>query len=170
MVELVRQNYKENKKIFENVKKVLKNKLDENIPISHVGSTALKGMYGKNIIDILIGASCESEFLSIATILVDLGYIPSKRNSCDYQFFANTSCETHSGDIHIHLVIINTLRYKEFIVLRDYLINNKIEAKKYLDFKRNLILNGITDRNDYKKIKSDYVSNLIKKALKCVNE
>lgn len=56
MIELVRQNFKQNKKIFNNVKKQLPKEFDLGIPIDHVGSTALKNMYGKNIIVILIGA------------------------------------------------------------------------------------------------------------------
>ena len=48
-------------------------------------------------------------------------------------FFSSTSKETLSGDIHIHLVIKNTQRYSDFIMLRNYLLNNKTEAKKIFE-------------------------------------
>ena len=149
MVELVRQNYNVNKKIFESIKNELRNKLDKSIPIEHVGSTAIKGMYGKNIIDILIGAKDKDEFLYIESVLCNLKYIPSIKSKSDIsEFFSNTRDETKSGDIHIHLVIIDTDKYREFILLRDYLINNKMEAKKYSDFKKYLVSNGIVDRKE----------------------
>lgn len=47
MVELIRQNYKNNKKIYDKVKKQLQEDLDSNVSIDHVGSTAILNMYGK---------------------------------------------------------------------------------------------------------------------------
>jgi len=44
MVELIRQNYKNNKKIYDKVKKQLQEFLDSDIPINHVGSTAILNM------------------------------------------------------------------------------------------------------------------------------
>lgn len=165
MIELVRQNYKQNKKIFNNVKKQLQKELDLSILIDHVGSTALKNMYGKNIIDILIGAHDKEEFEYIKTVLVKLGYVPSIKSKSDiYEFFSSRVEETHSGDIHINLAILDTERYNDFIILRDFLMNNNLEARKYSDFKRKLISNGIIDRKEYKNVKSEYVSKLIRKA------
>ena len=78
-----------------------------------------------------------------------------------YQFFSSTSKESGFGDVHIHLVIKNTERYLEFLILKHYLRNSYIEAKKYSDFKRKLVLSGIKDRKEYKKAKSEYVSKLL---------
>lgn len=47
MVELHRQNLKDNKKIFQKVKKELRTLIPKNMPINHVGSTILPNMYGK---------------------------------------------------------------------------------------------------------------------------
>ena len=62
MVELVEQNFDKNKKIYENIEKKLKTKIKIEVPITHVGSTAIPNMYGKNIIDILIGAKDKKQF------------------------------------------------------------------------------------------------------------
>jgi len=167
MVELKKQNYKVNKKIYNNILKELRENLSNEIPIDHVGSTAIKNMYGKNIIDVLIGASDDKEFEKIEKILKKMNYIPSKKSAdLIYQFFASTSEESGSGDIHIHLVIKGTKRYSEFLILKDYLINNKEEAKNYSNFKRQMLKKGIDDRREYKKIKSEYVSVLLERALK----
>ena len=167
MVEIVKQNYRKNKEIFKSIKEKLQKDLDKSIKIEHVGSTAIPNMYGKNIIDILIGAKDNCEFEYIKKVIEKNSFYGSKKSkSNEHQFFASTKDETKNGDIHIHLVLKETQRYKDFILLRDYLLNNKKEAKEYSDYKKNLIKNDIKDREEYKKIKSEYVSMLIEKVRK----
>lgn len=167
MVDLVRQNLKNNKHEYNKVKKILKKQLPSDVPINHVGSTAIPNMYGKNIIDILIGAKDLSQFENISKVLENNNFIGSQKSKDDiYQFFASTEKETSSGDIHIHLVITNTERYNDFIILRNYLLNNKQEAQAYSNFKKNLIKNGVIDRKEYKALKSKYVDELLIRARK----
>lgn len=164
MVELEKQDYLKNKNLYKKLENELRRVIDKNIPIDHVGSTAIPDMYGKNIIDILIGVENDNVFDKIRDILENNGYYASPKKNNIYQFFASTKEETKSGDIHIHLVIKNTDRYKEFLILKNYLLNNKDEVKKYSDFKLNILKNGIYNREEYKKIKSKYVSDLLNRA------
>ena len=165
MVELERQNLKKNKAIYKRVEEELRKNLPNHIQIDHVGSTAIPNMWGKNIIDILIGAKDVAEFNEIKDILINYNYIPSNKSKDEiYQFFSSAEMETKSGDIHIHLVIKNTERYLEFITLKDYLLNNKEEVKNYSNFKKELLKKGISDRKEYKRIKSKYVTDLIERA------
>lgn len=167
MVELKKQNYRKNKELYNKIEKELRENLDKSIPIDQVGSTVIPNMYGKNIIDILIGAIDEEEFDKITNISEKMNYVGSKKSKdLIYQFFASTEEETGDGDVHIHLVIKNTERYSEFLILRQYLLNNTEEAKNYSDFKRKIINSGIEDRREYKKIKSEYVSALLERAKK----
>lgn len=170
MVELHRQNYKENKKIYNRVLKELRRKIGKEIPIDHVGSTSLPNMYGKNIIDILVGVPDEKDMNKYSDILKELGYFPGNHNSGNYRFFASTEEETKMGDVHIHLVYINTDRYRDFIILRDYLLINKDEKRAYSDLKKKIIKKGTVIRNDYKTVKSEYVSELLNRARKCMNK
>ena len=96
MISIVKQNYDENKKLYEKVENELRKKIDKNIPITHVGSTAIPNIkYGKNIIDILIGAKDQEQFERIFEILINEGYIASKKSKDDiYQFFSSIECET----------------------------------------------------------------------------
>lgn len=167
MVELVKQNLKVNKQRFKKAKKILLKNIDMDIEIEHVGSTAIPNMYGKNILDILIGVNNQTELEKVKQSLIKINFVPSEKSKTEnYQFFSSTEKETHDGDIHIHLVIKNTERYDEFIVLRDYLLNNKKEAKDYSNLKKELIKSGITDRKEYKNKKAIYVSSLIERAKK----
>lgn len=171
MVDLVRQNLRENKKIYKKVEKQLRKDLTSDIEIEHVGSTAIPNMYGKNIIDMLIGAEDSEEFEKIKKVLEKNNFVGSEKSRDDiYQFFASTEDETGSGDVHIHLVIKNTQRFSDFLVLKNYLLNNKEEAKAYSNLKKKLINNGIFDRKEYKKQKSEYVSALLDRARKSVDE
>lgn len=165
MVELKKQDFIKNKELYKSIENKLRKDIDINIPIDHVGSTAIPNMYGKNIIDILIGVNDNNEFNKIKEILEKNGFFASTRKDI-YQFFASTKEETKSGDIHIHLVIKDTDRYKEFLILKKYLLKNKEEVKNYSDFKKELLNKGIKDRNEYKKIKSEYVSKLLERTKK----
>ena len=60
--------------------------------------------------------------------------------------------------------MMGTERYSEFIILRDYLLNNDEEATKYSNLKKEIIDKGITDRREYKAIKSPYVTELLNRA------
>lgn len=122
-------------------------------------------MYGKNIIDVLIGVKDNNEFEDIKKVLEKMKYSGSKKSQdVIYQFFASTEEKTGDGDVHIHLVIENTERYSEFLILKEYLLNNKEEAKNYSDFKRKIIKRGIVDRRKNKRLKSEYVSELLERA------
>ena len=165
MVELKSQDYRKNKELYFETEKDLRKILGEFVPIDHVGSTAIPGIVGKNIIDILIGAKDEQEFISLRQKLIDVGYFASVNSKTDiYQFFASKQGETGEGDIHLHLVVIDTERYKEFLVLRDYLLATPEEALAYSEHKKELLSQGISDRKLYRATKSKYVTELIARA------
>lgn len=165
MVELKLQNYDENVSLFNQQKELLLKNLSCPVAISHVGSTAIKNMLGKNIIDVLVGVKNDTDFEITFSELEKLGFIPSKKTeSSIYHFFASAEGETKSGDIHIHLVIEGTERYDEFLILKNYLISHPEEAKAYSDYKLKLIKSGFTERKQYKAEKSKYVTALIMRA------
>ena len=90
MVELINQNFENNKNTFNKLSKNLKELLGPTTPVSHVGSTAIPNMVGKNIIDILVGFKDSKEFEKFAEILPQNGYYGSNNSKTDvYQFFAS---------------------------------------------------------------------------------
>lgn len=167
MLFLEKQNFAENKQKYKKISNYIKRNISSDLDIHHVGSTAIPNMYGKNIIDILIGAKTNQDFKIISDKLLELGYYTKPYNQDSiYKFFSSRKEETTSGDSHIHLVIISSERYKQFLYLKEYLLHNRDETKKYSNFKLQLIKNGVDDRKKYKKIKSKYVDELIKRAKK----
>ena len=87
-----------------------------------------------------------------------------------FHFFSSKIEETSSGDIHIHLVLMGTTKYNDFLILKNYLLANQNAAEAYSKFKLKLINDGIIERKDYKKIKSEYVSNLLMLAREFFNK
>ena len=167
MVELVRQNLKINRARFAKAKRKILDSIDADIIVEHVGSTAIPKMYGKNIVDVLVGVNNRDDFNIAIKGLEKIGFIGSEKSRSDeYMFFAPYLGETHDGDVHVHIVLKNTKRIDDFLLLRDYLLSHPKEAKDYSDFKKNLIKSGVTDRKEYKRIKALYVSDLIQKAIK----
>ena len=164
MVEIKKQNLKENKKVFNEVSNKIKNIVGDNVFIEHVGSTAIPYMYGKNIIDILIGANDVKEMDKLSKVITSLGFYKGKNFNNIYRFFANTKEETKSGDIHIHLVIKDSDRFSDFLVLKNYLLNNVEERKNYSNFKKMIVKNGTNERENYKQIKAKYVDELLERA------
>ena len=164
MVKIVRQNYRSNQNLFNKTKTKLKNIIKVDCIVSSVGSTAIPNISGKNIIDILIGVLNTTDLITACNNLVNNGYYLGKDKGKKYQFLASRKEETTEGDIHLHVAVINTKRYNDFLLLKNYLLNNPTVANNYSNYKKELAKK--VDRKDYRKIKSDYVSNLIIEARK----
>ena len=170
MVELIVQDFNENKQAYEAQKQNLQKVLGVDIDIHHVGSTAIPNIVGKNIIDILLGANSNQQFDYYFQKLTNLGFFASQNSKTDiYTFFASSQSETSSGDVHIHLVIKNTERYNEFLILKKYLLEVPQEAENYSNHKKQ-ILSQTLERKQYRQIKSEYVSALIERAKKYCNQ
>ena len=89
MVELVRQNLKINKARFSKIRKKILDSIDANIIVEHVGSTAIPKMYGKNILDVLVGVNNSYDFETAIKGLENIGFVGSEKSRSDeYMFFA----------------------------------------------------------------------------------
>lgn len=171
MVELIKQDFEKNKAHYKAVEGELKQEFEDMVDVDHVGSTAIPDMCGKNIIDVLLGVENKSQFDHVLQVLVERGYFASQNSKTDiYQFFASRQGEIGDGDVHLHLVIKGTDRYNDFLTLRDYLLANPVEAEAYSNHKKELVSRGVTDRKEYRRIKSEYVSALIERARKFKGE
>ena len=128
--------------------------------IEHVGSSAV-GVGGKNIIDILIGVSDKDEMFKIRDILKTNGYFEGYDSHDDRIFLASSENETGDGDFHIHICPITCNSYKDFILLRDFLISNPEKSKEYYNKKIELANKAGFDRQKYKTLKSQYLTKVL---------
>ncbi len=140
-------------KRFKSEKQRLLSFLPDTLIIEHVGSSAV-GVGGKNIIDILIGVSDKDEMFKIRDILKTNGYFEGYDSHDDRIFLASSENETGDGDFHIHICPITYNSYKDFILLRDFLISNPEKSKEYYNKKIELANKAGFDRQKYKTLKS----------------
>ena len=134
--------------------------LPDTLIVEHVGSSAV-GIGGKNIIDILIGVSDKDEMLRVRDILKANGYFEGHDSHDDRIFLASSENETGDGDFHIHICPITSNSYKDFILLRDFLISNPEKSKEYYNKKIEFANKAGFDRQKYKALKSQYLTKLL---------
>ncbi|MBB1503443.1 GrpB family protein [Candidatus Saccharibacteria bacterium] len=147
-------------KRFKSEKQRLLSFLSDTIIIEHVGSSAV-GIGGKNIIDILIGVSGRDEMLRVRDILKANGYFEGHDSHDDRIFLASNENETGYGDFHIHICPTTSNSYKDFILLRDFLISNPEKSKEYYNKKIEFANKAGFDRQKYKTLKSQYLTKLL---------
>ena len=134
--------------------------LPDTLIVEHVGSSAV-GIGGKNIIDILIGVSDKDEMLRVRDILKANGYFEGHDSHDDRIFLASNENETGYGDFHIHICPTTSNSYKDFILLRDFLISNPEKSKEYYNKKIEFANKAGFDRQKYKTLKSQYLTKLL---------
>ncbi len=149
--------------VFARVKNKLALVLADGSQIHHVGSTAVLGLDGKNILDILISAKDSEHMNKLRDKLVAIGYFPSLNPSSrqDYIFLASRREETGEGDIHIHFAVADTETHDNFLIIRDYLRSHNDETSQYSSVKYQYTKQANYDRSAYKKLKTAYVDKLL---------
>ncbi len=141
------------KEMFDNEKKILSN-IFPNSVIEHVGSTAVKGLLAKPIIDIAVGLNS----LNIDNVIDKLNDYEIKYNSDEILLIKEENNETN---YLIHVLDINSDRYKNMIRFRDILINNSKIRKEYEELKINLKNKYSNDRIMYTKSKEDFIKRIL---------
>ena len=101
------------------------------IKISHIGSTAIKDIWAKPIIDILVELPMSILMESVKTVLVQNGYICMSEQANRKSFNRGYTSEGFAEKVfHLHL------RYRgdnDELYFRDYLNDNPLLAKQYED-------------------------------------
>lgn len=101
--------------------------------IQHIGSTAIKGIRAKPIIDILVGVdSIESDTTELEKELRSCGFYRLKVNRQDEIVCAKFTDETFKFRTHyIHLTDINSDFWHDRLFFRDYLNANEDARREY---------------------------------------
>jgi GrpB-like predicted nucleotidyltransferase (UPF0157 family) len=137
-------------------------KLLKNIEIHHIGSTAVPNLGGKGIIDIMIGIKSWEELENTTKKLKTIGFkhVDFKEKG---RVFLSEAEESKPGNAHIHIVKIGGKAYKELLFFRNYLRENKKEAKKLFNFKLKWAKETGENRIRYGRLKAIYVKNILVK-------
>jgi GrpB-like predicted nucleotidyltransferase (UPF0157 family) len=133
------------------------------VDIQHIGSTAIKNIKAKPIIDIVVGIdnfkSLEKIIDKLATN--DIFYRPFLP---DDRIFIKGDMKNETRTHYIHVVIYNKEEWNNHINFRDYMNNNMTEAKNYETLKTELQKENKFNRENYTKGKAEYIKEIINKA------
>ena len=139
-------------------------KVIKNCEIYHIGSTAVPGLGGKGIVDIMIGIKNWKESASVIKKLRKLGFnhIHPKEKG---RIFLSKNTSLSLDNVHIHIVKTGSKIYKEVLFFRDFLRKNKKEAKNYNNLKIKWFKDTKGNREKYKELKAKYIKEVLNSKL-----
>ena len=151
-------------KLFEFEEKIVKKALGDIAVIEHVGSTAVKGLGGKGIIDIMVGVHL-ADLDKAKMKLEKIGYEFRKIATVPGRIFFRKDyvSKTKERRIHIHLVIKGSHEWSQIILFRDYLKRHEDEVVEYTEIKKQALKTANGDGETYRKIKEKYIKGILNK-------
>lgn len=132
------------------------------VKISHIGSTAIKNIWAKPIIDILVEIPLQEDILKVKDMIVENGYLCMSENERRISFNKGYTENGFAEKVfHLHL------RYSsdnDEVYFRDYLNEYPTIAKEYEKLKLSLWKSYEHDRDGYTEAKSEFVCEYTQKA------
>ena len=154
-------------KLFNEEKNRLTNFLAGEYQIEHIGSTAVPGLGGKGIIDIIVAVP-KNQMEDVSEQAQKAGYIFRPLASTETRLFLRTE---YPGDFskytayHLHVTFPESNDWKEAIAFRDYLKTHPEDLEKYAKVKQQAAQEANEKTEKYKSIKEDIVKEITAKAL-----
>jgi GrpB-like predicted nucleotidyltransferase (UPF0157 family) len=160
---------------FNNLKSVLRQNISvKDIKIEHIGSTSIKGLAAKPIIDIDIVYEKSESFKEIKESLVILGYYHNGNQGIIGRevFKRNKKEDNHlildSIQHHLYVCQINNEELRRHLFFRDYLRENPKEREEYEKIKFEIAEITNQDRKEYAKLKEvmakEFIESIIEKS------
>ena len=152
------------KRFFKWEEVVIKKAVGNLVEIKHVGSTAVEGLGGKGIIDIMLGVRL-SDLDKVKTRLEKAGYQYRKVASVPGRIFFRKDyiSKTKTRRIHIHLTIRDSHEWNQIIMFKDYLKNHPNAVKDYTKIKKKAVKTAKGDGGVYRKLKEKFINKILEK-------
>ena len=132
------------------------------VRINHIGSTAIKGIWAKPIIDILVEIIEQTNMQLICDILTENGYLCMSQSENRMSFNKGYTERGFSEKVfHLHLRYIGD---NDELYFRDYLNEHADIAKEYENLKISLWKLYEHNRDRYTNAKGNFIANVMKKA------
>ncbi|MDK8180530.1 GrpB family protein [Paenibacillus sp. UMB4589-SE434] len=138
--------------------------LDLPIQIEHIGSTAIKGLGAKPVIDIMVGIaelSVVKEHHMDRLLQFGYEYVP-KPEFPDRLFFRRG--KWRAGTHHLHMYALGSECWSNQLLFRNYLRDHPLEAEQYYKLKKQLEQCHKYDRVAYTSGKDRYIKHILLKA------
>ena len=133
--------------------------------IDHIGSTAVPGLAGKPVIDLMVGVCAMEPAARYVVPLERLGYLsPEDHLAHGRRFFGRPASWPRSH--HLHVVPNASPEQRRHLAVRDYLRTHPKVVADYAAVKRELVAAAPEDRLAYLAGKDPYMAWLETQALK----
>lgn len=132
------------------------------VDIQHVGSTSIRHIHAKPIIDIAVAVDNFNKLEEICALLEPSGFSYICEDVTGQHLFArgNDEIRTH----HIHFVCADSEAWRNYLNFRDYLLAYPDKAREYDNLKQNLAALYSNDRASYTAGKAQLVSQFLEEA------
>jgi len=146
---------------FESISKVLKRALTSINRIDHIGSTSIKGMCAKPVIDIDIVIDTEKDFSITKNELENIGYVHvGDQGIKGREVFKRNSI--HQDSIldkikhHLYVCLSDSDELKRHVLFRNYLRTHNKEMNDYINIKKEIVAKyGSDNREKYVEVKEN---------------
>lgn len=125
--------------------------------ISHIGSTAVKGIWAKNIVDILIEIGFNENMEAVADVIECNGFIRMSGDSDRISF--NRGYTENGFEEKVYHLHLRREGDNDELYFRDYLNEHPQTAKEYERLKLDLWKSFEHDRDGYTEAKSSFIKN-----------
>ena len=158
---IYRQYDKKYKDFFISEKKKITKALSKTAKIEHIGSTAIPGLGGKGILDIVVGVS-KSNIIKAKKNLEKASYEFREKASCQERLFFRIDYpyKNKKRRVHIHLTKFNGQDWKEMVNFRDYLLKHPETVIQYIKIKKEAVKKAPGDGKKYRKHKENFIKNI----------
>jgi len=132
--------------------------------IEHVGSTAVRNLGGKGIIDIAVGVLGSKKSLARKKLETSHYTFREKASCLERLFFRkDRRYRSKTRRIHIHLVTYDSCEWKKMVGFRNYLIVHPAAIKQYSVIKKTGVKKALGDGEIYRTHKERFIKNILKK-------
>jgi len=132
------------------------------VDIQHVGSTSIRSIAAKPIIDIAVGMASADDVLPYVDALAARGFTYRKQDVAGQQLLVMGAGEMRTH--HIHVVEHGGEAWENYLNFRDYLNRFPAKAAEYEACKRTLAAQFADDRGSYTAGKEELITRLLGEA------
>jgi GrpB-like predicted nucleotidyltransferase (UPF0157 family) len=132
-------------------------------PIEHVGSTAIRGLAAKPVVDIMAGIHSLDTARPAIDAAAALDYCHAPYRADQEHWFCKPSFADRR--FHLHLVPIDSADWRATLAFRDFLRAHPLVSAEYEGLKRQLAREHRTNREAYTEAKHPFIARVTGRAL-----
>src|SRR3989338_5438062 len=170
MINIKKYSFRKYSKVFPKIFTLEKQKLRKIFPkenIEHIGSSSVKGLGGKGIVDIAIAVP-KYQIKKSINKLQEIGYNYRTSGGNKERKFLQKIIKYNGIErrIHVQLISKNSNAWNSVIAVRNYLRKNKKITQEYAKLKKEAVKYAKGESKKYREFKESFLEKLEKVALK----